>query len=91
MTDRRKYKSRCIGVSIITVFTILAAIIMELSHLSVWAEWFEDFAPHYSESGTQSDTDDLVAEIDTLNIAKTTICGFVIVFGLLLRMSHLLL
>ena len=86
-TESQKKTAKCIGVSIITVLTIFAAIMMELSHLKVWTEWFEAYAPHYSET----EADDIVAEIDTLNIAKTTIVVFVIIFGLVLRWSNFLL
>ena len=60
---------------------------MELSHLPIWSNWFEEtYAPHYSEVLMFSD--EKVALIDTLNWVKTGLSCYVIVFGILLRISQ---
>ena len=62
---------------------------MELCHQQFWSKHFPSFAPHYSDSPTLSDAK--VIELDKLNLAKTMICVYLIVFSLLLRISHFIL
>jgi len=59
---------------------------MELSHRQIWSDTFDAFQPHYSELVNVPGSS--VTELDNLNFAKTVICGYVLVFALLLQISH---
>ena len=63
---------------------------MELCHRPFWSEWFSgSYAPHYSQSKNLSDN--VVDNLDALNLTKSLICAYLIIFALLLRISHLIL
>ena len=62
---------------------------MEMCHYQFWSDQFPSYAPHYSESTSLST--EKVIELDKLNLAKTIICLYLVVFSLLLRISHLIL
>jgi len=69
--------------------TIVSATVMELCHWPIWNEWFpEKFGRHYSEVDFFSD--EKIASLDKLNLAKALITSYCIVFALLLRISHLI-
>ena len=72
----------------IVLFTLVFCSLMELSHRQFWSDNFDAFQPHYSE--LQNIPDSSVSELDGLNFAKTIICAYVVVFALLLQISHYL-
>jgi len=84
-TERAKKRARFIGLSVCTVITLCSAVVMELCNRAIWAEWFPTFQPHYSEELSHSD--DQIKELEDLNWTKTLVCGYVIIFALLLRVS----
>ena len=59
---------------------------MELSHRQIWSDTFDAFQPHYSELVNIPDSS--VTELDNLNFSKTVISAYVLVFALLLQISH---
>lgn len=86
-TNRAKKNARMIGLSIFTTLTLISATTMELANRKVWAEWFPEFSPHYSEvKGLAQGTIDT---IDTFILAKTVIISYLIVVALLLRLNNI--
>ncbi len=62
---------------------------MELSNRKFLDQNLLGFSPHYSE--LEQIPASHIDFLDKLNLAKTIICLYIIVFALLLRMSHILL
>ena len=58
---------------------------MELCHLKMWADRFENYRPHYSDDVMVSE--ERVAQLNKLNWAKTVLSGYVIIFALILQSS----
>ena len=69
------------------MLTVLFGAVMELSHRKIWSDWLPDtYAPHYSEVNFLSE--DTIDKIELLNWIKTGVGCYVIIFGILLRISH---
>ena len=83
--ERVKKRARCIGLSICTALMLCSAAVMELCNRYIWTEWFPQYQPHYSE--VQNFDHDHINMVDRLIWAKTAVCGYVIVFAVLLRIS----
>ena len=64
---------------------------MELCHWEAWSEeWFpESFAPHYSQAHNMGN--ERIAELDQLNLIKSTIAAYLILLTFILRASHYIL
>ena len=74
--------------TIFTALTLVAATVMELSHRELWSEWFpESFSPHYSQVSYLIEEEGRVDALEKLNLAKTALSGYVIVFALVFRIS----
>ena len=82
----KKWRSRCIGLTILSTLAIIAWLVMELSHLQAWSEWFEEYAPHYSDRQSVIGRES-VQELNKLNLAKTLVSAYLLIFGLLSRLS----
>ena len=78
-------KARCIGLSIFTFLSLVTATVMELCHMKLWADRFENYRPHYSDDVMVSE--ERVAQLNKLNWAKTVLSGYVIIFALILQSS----
>ena len=64
---------------------LCSALIMELCNRRLWTEWFPHYQPHYSE--VQTFDHDHISMVDRLILAKTAVCGYVILFAVLCRIS----
>lgn len=77
----KKWRSRCIGLTVLSTLAIIAWLVMELCHLQAWSEWFEEYAPHYSDMQSVIGRESVQA-LNRLNLAKTLISAYLLIFGL---------
>jgi len=91
VSERKKQaRRRRIAKTVIILLTLSTATVMELCRWPFWSEWFpSNYSPHYSVQTSQSGQQAVL--LDRLNMAKSFICAYLLLFNHLLPVSHFII
>ena len=64
---------RLAALAVICTLALISWVLMELSHLKIWTQWFEEFQPHYSSYSDlkEEDNEIIIQRLNVLVLVKT--------------------